>query len=359
MLTKTTFVPIKWWERPLSSSTGIGFACTAAPTAWKSSPASGARETVGSTTPTIEHDSSPSPRLCRWSCRRPSSTTSSSTSASPCAALHLDVGDGWSIDRGLTWCRPCRCHHGRDTRRKGGRVRGRSSTPAVDHHLLGLCPASTSSRRCPLSTAHLRYHLCPASCAALAADSASSVQRSLLEEGAPWAVWPPASPQQVNPLGSILCMGPPNTSAAATLSIARLGRALPACLPRAHGARPFFFPPRARGARRFSDRRAALGATRRPSLPVVRPMARGGALPVARLGAHGGFVAQGARVRPPLVARRSANGGPRGPHSRRLSRRPWGGGRAPRVGPSRLRRGPAPPPPPVTSLPAIYGPALC
>ncbi|CAI7868737.1 unnamed protein product [Closterium sp. NIES-53] len=39
---KTTFVPISWWEQPLSSSTAIGLACTATATAWKSSPACGA-----------------------------------------------------------------------------------------------------------------------------------------------------------------------------------------------------------------------------------------------------------------------------------------------------------------------------
>ncbi|CAI7923108.1 unnamed protein product, partial [Closterium sp. NIES-53] len=102
---------------------------------------------------------------------------------------------------------------------------------------------------------------------------------------------------QVDPSGSILCMGPP-LSSAAILPIARLGRALCSCLPRASGARHYFFPPRARGARRFSDRRAALGAARCPTLPVMRPAARGGALPVARPGAHGGFVARGARARP-------------------------------------------------------------
>ncbi|CAI7779036.1 unnamed protein product [Closterium sp. NIES-54] len=128
---------------------------------------------------------------CRWSCRRPSSMTSFSTSASPCAASHLDVDEGWSIYRGLPLCRPRRCHRDRDTRRKGGRDRGRSNTPAIDHHLHGPCPASTSFRRRSPSTAHLRS----ASCAALAADSASSVQRSLPVEGAPWAVRPPASPR--------------------------------------------------------------------------------------------------------------------------------------------------------------------
>ncbi|CAI7864525.1 unnamed protein product, partial [Closterium sp. NIES-54] len=91
---------------------------------------------------------------------------------------------------------------------------------------------------------------------------------------------------QVDPHGSILCMGPPLASAAAAaiLHIARLGRALSFCQLRAHGTRPIFFPPRARGAQRFSDRRAALGAERRPTLPVVRPVAHGGA-PVAARGA--------------------------------------------------------------------------
>ncbi|CAI7911592.1 unnamed protein product [Closterium sp. NIES-54] len=133
MSTKSAFVPIRWWEQPLSSSTAIGFACTAAATAWKSSPTSGASESVGSTTPTIEHDASPSPRPL--------------------------------------------------------------PTPAVDHHLHGPCPASTSSRRRPSLTAHLRYHLHPASRDALAVDSASSVQCGLPEEGAPSAVRPPASPR--------------------------------------------------------------------------------------------------------------------------------------------------------------------
>ncbi|CAI5968603.1 unnamed protein product [Closterium sp. NIES-64] len=36
--------------------TTAGFACTTAATAWKSSPASGTREMVGSTTPTSEHN---------------------------------------------------------------------------------------------------------------------------------------------------------------------------------------------------------------------------------------------------------------------------------------------------------------
>ncbi|CAI7779302.1 unnamed protein product, partial [Closterium sp. NIES-53] len=131
--------------------------------------------------------------------------------------------------------------------------------------------------------------------------------------------------EQVDPLGSILWMGPPKLPLS-TLPIARLGRALSFYLPRAHGVRPFFFLPRARGARRFSTRCAALGAARRPDLHVVRPVARDGALPVARLGAHGGFVAPGgscaapsspvvvplgARAAPLSVARCGALGGPR------------------------------------------------
>ncbi|CAI7834968.1 unnamed protein product [Closterium sp. NIES-54] len=71
-------------------------------------------------------------------------------------------------------------------------------------------------------------------------------------------------------------------SSAATLSIVRLGRALPVCLPRGL----------------FSHHRAALGAARRPTLPVVRPVARGVAVPITRPEAHGGFVTRGARARP-------------------------------------------------------------
>ncbi|CAI7878218.1 unnamed protein product [Closterium sp. NIES-54] len=78
--------------------------------------------------------------------------------------------------------------------------------------------------------------------------------------------------EQFDPHGSILCMGPPLASAAAVLPIARLGRALFSCLPRAHGARHYFFPPRARGARRFSARRTALPCTRpAAALPCCRP----------------------------------------------------------------------------------------
>ncbi|CAI7869422.1 unnamed protein product [Closterium sp. NIES-54] len=61
--------------------------------------------------------------------------------------------------------------------------------------------------------------------------------------------------EQVDPPGSILCMGPPSSSAA-VLPIARLGRALLSSLPRA------------RGARRFSARRAALQNARRPACPA-------------------------------------------------------------------------------------------
>ncbi|CAI7784017.1 unnamed protein product [Closterium sp. NIES-54] len=72
----------------------------------------------------------------------------------------------------------------------------------------------------------------------------------------------------VDPHVSILCMGPPLASAAAAiLSIAHLGSALFSCLPRAHGARHFFFPPRAQSARRFSARRAALLGAWRFSAP--------------------------------------------------------------------------------------------
>ncbi|CAI7748867.1 unnamed protein product [Closterium sp. NIES-54] len=42
--------------------------------------------------------------------------------------------------------------------------------------------------------------------------------------------------EQVDPPGSILCMGPPLASAAAFLPIACLGRTPFVCLPRAHGA---------------------------------------------------------------------------------------------------------------------------
>ncbi|CAI7860701.1 unnamed protein product [Closterium sp. NIES-53] len=180
-----------------------------------------------------------------------------------------------------------------------------------------------------------------------------------------WANWNSWS-EQVDPSGSILCMGPPNTSATATLSIARLGRAQPTYLARGH-----FSSRRApRGARRFSDRRATLGAARRPTLPIVRPVARGGALPVARPGAHGGFVARGARARPPSSPDAAPTGARAAPIPVACRGDPGGGRdrRGPRVGLSCLRRGPAlhlscPGPvaalPPLTSLPAIYGPALC
>ncbi|CAI7894863.1 unnamed protein product [Closterium sp. NIES-54] len=59
---KASFVPIRWCEQPLSSRTTVRLACMAAATARKFSPAYGAGETVGSTTPTSEHDASPSPR---------------------------------------------------------------------------------------------------------------------------------------------------------------------------------------------------------------------------------------------------------------------------------------------------------
>ncbi|CAI7813161.1 unnamed protein product [Closterium sp. NIES-54] len=48
----------------------------------------------------------------------------------------------------------------------------------------------------------------------------------------------PMESEQVDPPGSILCMGPP-LSSAAILPIARLGRALYSCLPRNRGARHF------------------------------------------------------------------------------------------------------------------------
>ncbi|CAI7849965.1 unnamed protein product [Closterium sp. NIES-54] len=87
-----------------------------------------------------------------------------------------------------------------------------------------------------------------------------------------------------------------------SLPIARLGRALSFCLPRAHGARPFFFPSRARGARRISARRDA----------PIYPMAP------RRFRRPGGL------VRGPPVARRGAIGSPRGPPLRRPTWRPWG-----------------------------------
>ncbi|CAI7822052.1 unnamed protein product [Closterium sp. NIES-53] len=165
--------------------------------------------------------------------------------------------------------------------------------------------------------------------------------------------------QQVDPHGSILWMGPPKLPLS-SLPIARLERALPFCLPRACGARQFFFPPRAQAARRFSARRAAL-------CPSCAPW-RASVLCPSRAPGRTAVSSPRGLVRGPLVARRGANGGPRGPNSRRLSRRPWGGGRAgPRVGPFRLRCGPARPCRPVPALPCpalpccrpCYGPTLC
>ncbi|CAI7857064.1 unnamed protein product [Closterium sp. NIES-54] len=128
-------------------------------------------------------------------------------------------------------------------------------------------------------------------------------------------------------------MGPPLASAdaAAVLPIARLGRALFFCLPRAHGARQFFFPPRTRGTRRFSACRAALGTARRPVLPVVRPVERDGALPVALPGACGVFVARrdaaGARARPSCRSSRCHWGPARAPSPPPVARRGALGGR--------------------------------
>ncbi|CAI7830762.1 unnamed protein product [Closterium sp. NIES-53] len=59
--TKASFDPIRWCEQPLSIMYTPKFACTAAATTWKSSLASCASETVGSTTPNSEHNTSLSP----------------------------------------------------------------------------------------------------------------------------------------------------------------------------------------------------------------------------------------------------------------------------------------------------------
>ncbi|CAI7765135.1 unnamed protein product [Closterium sp. NIES-53] len=122
--------------------------------------------------------------------------------------------------------------------------------------------------------------------------------------------------EQVDPHGSILCMGPPNASAAVML-IARLRRASPVCLPRAHGARHFFLP-------------AALQATRRPALPCPSCAPRRTTVFCHRRTRHPG----GPRFAPPPVARRGDLGGRASPTPPSPVEATWG----PRV---------APPPSPV------------
>ncbi|CAI7808125.1 unnamed protein product [Closterium sp. NIES-53] len=98
--------------------------------------------------------------------------------------------------------------------------------------------------------------------------------------------------EQVDPHGSILCMGPPLASAAtAVLPIARLGRTLFLCLPRAHGARPeraAVFCPSRRPAGRVAVFCAPGDLHVAPPSPVEaspgRPGGRASAPPVLRRG---------------------------------------------------------------------------
>ncbi|CAI7744478.1 unnamed protein product [Closterium sp. NIES-53] len=151
--------------------------------------------------------------------------------------------------------------------------------------------------------------------------------------------------EQVDPHGSILWMGPP-LSSAATLSIARLGRALPVCLPRA-----FFFPPHARARGSFLTVAPPWGPRDALLCPSCAPW-RAAVPCLSRAPGRTAVLSPGGLVRvpPPLVARRGAYGGPRSPNYVACQGDPGGGG-------DLGGRASAPPVPVATSSQPRPGPA--